>query len=244
MAGFGHKTVKTFPALTALTVKHPALPSLKGIRLKPCAVTLYDGQTLAQDTGEILFTEYGLSGIPVFQISGYMAGRNAATVELNILPEISDALSFFRERQKILSERPAEDFFTGLFHKQIGMALLRESGAFSPSITFSKESGAFSPDMRCADIPDTTLACLAKRATAWPFTVTGTKGWQGAQVTGGGLCLTGFHAADLSSRFVPGLYAAGEVLDVYGDCGGYNLHWAWATGFLAGQGAARACVGK
>jgi hypothetical protein len=75
----------------------------------------------------------------------------------------------------------------------------------------------------------------------WTFTVTGVKGYAHAQVTGGGCCLSEFDPRDMQSKKVPGLYAAGEVLDVYGDCGGYNLHWAWATGVIAGREAALSC---
>jgi hypothetical protein len=206
----GHTLRPTYPALTGLVAKHPMLSSLKGIRLKPCRITV--GQ--ADDVGEVLFTEYGLSGIPAMQVSGAISQQLPATAYLDLLPDWTQgqADDFVRERERAFGHFPKEDFFTGLFHKRVGQALLAQKSD--------------------------NLAALVKH---FPLTITGVRGYPHAQAMGGGCCLSQLDPVDMQSKLVSGLYAAGEVLDVYGDCGGYNLHWAWATGYLAGKGAALSC---
>jgi predicted Rossmann fold flavoprotein len=183
------------------------------------------GNTVAEESGEVLFTDYGLSGIPALQVSGAANGVDGKQINavIDLLPQITegDAAERLQERYKIFKDAEPEYFLTGWFHKRIGQALLRE-------IKLMPSSGG----EYC-----NRLARLMKN---WAFPVTGVKGFSHAQVTGGGVPLNEFVPETMSSRLVPGLFAAGEVLDVYGDCGGYNLHWAWTTGMLAGQGAVNA----
>jgi predicted Rossmann fold flavoprotein len=193
----GHTVHPPFPALTALKVKHAALPSLKGIRVKPCKLTLNG----VSDTGEVQFTEYGLSGIPAMQLSGFVKGPTE--VHIDLLPDMSDeeARRFLNERALLNLSEP----YTGLFHKNLGAVLSKER----------------------ADLKDFVLP------------VTGVMGYNHAQVTGGGLALDEIDPATMESKLCKRLFVTGELLDVYGDCGGYNLHWAWTTGILAGRAAAR-----
>ena len=117
-----------------------------------------------------------------------------------------------------------ERFLPGLIHKKLLYALMKQAG-LSPLYR------------KVSSVREQELRVLAECMKGWRFHVTGTQGWEQAQVTGGGVPLDEVNA-DLSSRRCPGLYLAGEVLDVVGDCGGYNLHWAWCTGLTAGEAAA------
>jgi predicted Rossmann fold flavoprotein len=197
LKSLGHTVYPPFPALTPLKVKHAALPSLKGIRVKPCKLTLNG----VSDTGEVQFTEYGLSGIPAMQLSGYVQGPTEVHVDL--LPEMTDdeANSFLNERASLNLSEP----YMGLFHKNLGAVLSKER----------------------ANLKDFVMP------------VTGVMGYGHAQVTGGGLDVDEIDPATMESRLRKRLFVTGELLDVYGDCGGYNLHWAWTTGILAGRAAVK-----
>jgi predicted flavoprotein YhiN len=200
MAKLGHTVMPPYPALTSLKINHPGLPSLKGIRLKPCKLTMNG----VSHTGEVLFTEYGLSGIPAMQLSGCFTGPT--DIHLDLLPDMSreEAMQMLNAHAVLPYMR--DEPYAGLFHKNLSAVLLKSK----------------------ADLKDFTMQ------------VTGVMGYNHAQVTGGGVTLNEFDPASMKSLRVQNLFAAGEVLDVYGDCGGYNLHWAWTTGIKAGQGAVKA----
>jgi predicted Rossmann fold flavoprotein len=238
LSSFGHIMEPAYPALTPLLAEHPALKVLKGLRIKPCRLTLVtnDGRVLAVDTGELLFTEFGLSGIAAMQVSGAAGGYGGRVygikVYADLLPELpeEELPTVLRTRREELAYLPAEHFFTGWFHKQIGRALLQMAGLDIHNLNTHRHTVG---DM----LTDGHLNALASILKSWAFMVTGTRGFAAAQITGGGARLDEFDTGTLSSLKMPGLFAAGELLDVYGDCGGYNLHWAWTTGCLAGRAA-------
>jgi predicted Rossmann fold flavoprotein len=227
---FGHRLVEPFPALTRIRVRAPFLKHLKGVKV--------DGRATVPGTagdavacGEILFTETGLSGPPILDLSRragevLRAGGRPAVV-LDLCPDIPpDRLpGLLAER---FSGRPgisAEFALVGFVNKRLIAVLLREAGVQEPA-------GA------AAAVSAGVLRRLAGILAGWRFEVTGTDSWAEAQVTAGGIDVAGVDAATLESRRVPGLFLAGEVLDVDGDCGGFNLQWAWSSGHLAGEGAA------
>lgn len=225
----GHQVLPPRPALTGLKCpekerKELHLPSLNGLRLKAKVTLVQGGAKLAQETGEILFRDYGLSGIAVFQLS---RKGTVGTLSLDLFPEedFPFLLSMLKERQKQFSSLLAEDFLTGLFHRQVARALLSCAG--------------ISLSIPVRNIPDGQLKALANRMKDWRFPVCESSGWQQAQITLGGLSVTEFHPETLESKLLPGFYAAGEVLDVDGPCGGYNLQWAWSSGIAAGSAAAQ-----
>lgn len=143
------------------------------------------------------------------------------TAMLDLLPETEekDVYACLKQRRS-LPGRTLEEFFTGLLHKRVGQALLRQAGI-----------GPFTRP--ASDLNDGQTAALARLIKRWEIPVTGTQGMGGAQVTAGGIALAEVEPATLMSRKVPGLYLAGEVLDVDGDCGGFNLQWAWASAHAA-----------
>ena len=227
---FGHTCTPLFPSLVQLKSSNPSVRPLKGIRAYCRADAEIKGQIRRSEWGEVLFTEYGLSGIPILQLSRIFStqtGKTKGSVRLDLLPDLSEealaGMLSMRKKQK--GEMLLEHFLLGLISKKIAHTLLKELGLFP----LSRPSATLSPE---------ELQTLAFRIKHWTFPVTGTLSWDSAQITAGGLLCHEFNLATMESRLQKGLYTAGEILDVDGDCGGFNLHWAWSTGCLAGQSAA------
>ncbi len=217
-----------YPCLTAFRCSNSALKGLKGVRAHGKLTLLERNRVLASETGEIQFTDYGLSGIPAFQLSCHQKPECKKTVlEVDLVPQMDDKqlkdyLFLWKRRS---SRQTLEHFLPGLIHKKLLYAVTKQVGLSPLSRSVSSISSG-------------ELEQLAHTLKHWSFPVTGTLDWAQAQVTGGGISLRSIHP-DFSAASIPGLYLAGEVLDVVGDCGGYNLHWAWCSGILAGQAAAK-----
>ena len=193
--------------------------SLKGVRANCRAAICRDGMEQAESTGELQFTEYGLSGPVIFEISrDACQGAGIWSCRLDFLPE----LSVNDLREELLHRRSAhwrvEELLTGILHNRLGRVLTRAAGV---RLTAEK--------LRDEDIEN---VCHAVKHLEVPLTEP--MGMDAAQVTAGGMRTTEFNPDTMESRLVPGLYACGEVLDVDGDCGGYNLQWAWSSGRMAG----------
>ena len=226
----GHKIIPTVPALTALRCKEDFYKRVAGVRCD-AKLTLYiDGQPVCSDRGELQWTDYGISGIPVFQLcrdAAYaLQERKAATVQINLMPELQDDAEgeFWRERWLRQGGQTMEQFVTGLVNKKIALLLLKLAGI--------KESE------RVGNVSRACREKLMELCRSLFVTVQGTNSFEQAQVCAGGVdCL---EVTDtLESRIVPGLFFAGEILDIDGICGGYNLQWAWSSGVVAGQSAAQ-----
>lgn len=225
----GHHYSKLYPCLVPLQCKSPVLKGLKGIRIN-CNAKLYEGKKKrAEEFGEIQLTDYGLSGIPALQLSccleDFTKGADYS-VSLDIFPDWSyDTLhALIRQRIRQYPQDTLEAFLLGLVNKRILFALcktLRIEPLSRTAETLTKQ-----------EIDQLVSACKG-----WKFPITGTLAWDHAQVTGGGIALDEIRD-DFSSIYQRGLYLAGEILDVAGDCGGYNLHWAWCSGMTAGKAAA------
>ena len=224
--GFGHSCTPLYPCLTALRCTHPALRGLKGIRVL-CTAALYsNGREIAREAGELQLTEYGVSGIPAMQLSCRLGAQKDTEISVDFFPDCSagDMRTLLNRRAAEYPGGALEDVFLGLLHKRIMYALMKEAG-LSP----------LSRTARTLRLEE--LARLAALLKDWRLPVGGPMGWEQAQVTGGGVALQEI-GDDFQSRCCPGLYLAGEVLDTVGECGGYNRHWAWCSGILAGRGAA------
>jgi predicted Rossmann fold flavoprotein len=222
LEGLGHTREPLWPALVPLTTDTRSIRGLSGVRVR-CAGSVLDsaGATVATERGELLFRDYGVSGIMVLDLS--RVAQTGNTLSLDFFPDI-DVLAMERllaERVRDLGWRSAGTFFNGMLHTRIGQAVLRVAEVSS-------------------DTPGTSLdtSALALLLKDFRLAITGTGDPTQAQVTRGGACVDEFDAASLASHVAPGVYAAGEVLDVDGRCGGCNLHWAWASGIVAGRGAA------
>ena len=170
------------------------------------------------------FTEKGVSGPAIFEISrAASCGGEGQTVTLDLLREHSapDCLAFLQARRATAPDLPCEEVLTGTVHNRVGRMLLRYA-----AVPGGRPLG---------DVTDRELKALVRAAKGFALPVRDTEGFESAQVTAGGMRTDEFDPATMGSLLVPGLYACGEVLDIDGDCGGYNLQWAWASGRAAGR---------
>ena len=221
----GHHRTALYPALVQIKTD-PAYPrALKGVKAE-AAITLERGGTvLAQEQGELLFTEYGVSGPAIFQLSRAATGGDGLTLALDLWPERSEGEIRTWLARRCAAERaealPCEQVFVGALHNRLGQMLVKYAGVERTA--------------DCRACGETELTRLAQACKRFSLPVTGVCGFDQAQVTAGGLRTGEFDPQTMESRLVPGLYACGEVLDIDGDCGGFNLQWAWSSGRLAGQ---------
>lgn len=219
---FGHTVTPLRPALVPVTVRPEQVRALKGIRCR-AAVSLYRGAVCRKrEVGELQFGDGMLSGICMFQLSR-LVGKKAAegtAVFVDLLPDYEEAeiAALLTEKQQRWGETSPLALFEGIVQKRAAQEALKRAGLF--------------PDGR-------DLAACAHAMKAFRFDVTGTAGFRQAQVTAGGIPLQEVRMDTMESRVCRGLFLAGELLDLDGDCGGYNLHWAWSTGMAAGMAAAR-----
>ena len=226
-----HRVTGILPALTQLETEVEPIRALKGIRIDGGISVLADGKPVASDSGDILFTEYGLSGTAVMAVSRFAAialnkGRRveASVKVLNMAEE--DALKLLVSRKSAMPRRLLEDFLTGAANKRLGQTIV-------------KAAGALPTNREAATLTDSELKTIAHLLVDFRLSVTGTRGFGSAQVTLGGADTGEFSPETLESRRIKGLYACGEALDIDGPCGGYNLQWAWASGLFAAQNASR-----
>ncbi len=233
MRQLGHSVVPLLPGLVPVKTAGRFHRQVKGVRLLARAELTVDGEPAGSDEGEVQLTEYGLSGIPILQLSlaagrALAAGRPVA-IDLDLFPAWSheQLARHLGERFAQRADAPLELAVVGLVHKRLIPVVLRE-GAITD---LGQPAGAVSTQQ---------VARLAELLKRWRHEVTGTLSWNHAQVMAGGVSTRELDPASLESRLVPGLFAAGELLDVTGDCGGYNLQWAWSSGHVAGLHAATA----
>lgn len=232
---FGHGLAATAPALVQMTVHSSALRGLKGVREKGC-VRLMDaaGQRIyAEACGELQFTETALSGICIFDLSrSVQALEDGGCIAVDLFPErTTESLTHFLQGcADAMREQPAEELLTGMVNpKLIAVYYARWCRAEGWKSGAAPRAGQLCPE------EIRTLAALLKD---WRIPVDGTKGWAEAQVTSGGIPIGEVNPRTMESRCRPGLYLAGELLNVDGPCGGFNLQWAWTSGYLAGRAAA------
>ena len=220
----GHKRSALYPSLVQL-VTAPEYPrALKGVRAD-CALRLYAGENLlAESGGELQFIETGVSGPAVFDLSRAAATNGKGLVlSADFLRGYEEAALFglLKQRCETLPALPAGDMLTGIVHNRLGKMLIKYAGLNAAA--------------SLRELNDEAFEKLTKACKDFRLPVQGTEGFDKAQVTAGGVKTSGFNPETLESWFVPGLFACGEVLDIDGDCGGYNLQWAWASGRLAGR---------
>ncbi len=222
----GHHCTKLHPALVQLKTEGTLTRGVKGVRTQALVRVLRKGKTVAEEQGEVQFTEYGLSGPAIFSVSREAVRDGESTVTLDLFPSLSDdeLYTLLRHRAETRPGLTMEDLFTGMLQNRLGRVLVSSAGV-SGNLPLSQAGGV--------------LRKLANQAKRFSFQVIGDLGFDQAQVTAGGIRTDEFDADTLESRLCPGLYACGEVLDIDGDCGGYNLQWAWSSGWVAGTAAGR-----
>ena len=206
MQKLGHTVTPLYPSLVQLKTETEYIKTLKGIRVD-CEVTaLSNGQAITKTRGDVIFTDYGVSGNAIFSISPYVADKRDVTLSLNFLQcDDEKIINDINAKKKL--NYPDTELLSGTLHNQLGRAVIRH----------------------CRSTDAETICKTAKNFT---LKVLGTLGFDYAQVTRGGIEMSGI-TDELESKYVKNLFLAGEILDVDGCCGGYNLHWAFASGFAA-----------
>lgn len=226
----GIKVIQPLPALVQLKCREAFYKALSGVRVSGKVTLLVDEKPVGEDTGEIQLTAYGISGIPVFQISRFAAraleeGKYVRAV-MDFAPEMEkEALyEYLQARRKKHPERKAEEFLLGFFNKKLALVLLKNS--------------AIGLTENCKDITDSDIKKLTEQIKNFSTVVVEPNGLEQAQVCCGGVDLSEVNE-QLEAVKHPGIYFAGECLDVDGICGGYNLQWAWSSGYTAGKNAGK-----
>jgi len=228
----GHKIINPIPSLVQIKLNYNKLKALSGIKFNGSVSIFINNTLIRKEYGEILFTDYGISGIPVFQLSriaSYHSLKNDnITLKVDLLPEFEyDKLKDFLENHwGTFGYRSIYDSFIGILNKKIIPILLKEAG-----INDIHKS--------CYNITWKEQNNILRLLKEWSFNVTGTKSFNNSQVTAGGVDTLEINPKTLESKIVKNLYFAGEILDVDGDCGGFNLQWAWSSGFIAAKSASR-----
>lgn len=225
---FGHRVIPVVPGLAALKSDEKFCKALGGVRCNAKLTLMIDGEPKAEESGEVQFTEYGISGIPVFQFSRQAAYALKDKKEVNVFTDFfrdqtEQSFPFFvRLRYESSKEKTLEDFLTGTLNKKINMVLIKRSG--------------LKPGMTAEEAGYEKILQLMQMSRKFPIHIYDVNTMDNAQVCAGGVDL---EEIDLSmeSLLVPGLYFAGEIVDVDGKCGGYNLQWAWSSGYVAGMSA-------
>lgn len=223
---FGHHCTKLRPTLVQIRSDWDALPSLKGVRANCMAVIFHNGKMHNASMGEIQFTEHGLSGPVIFEISRDVCHEKGAWVcKLDLLPDLEREILLPMLRRRQQTDLTAEDLLTGILHNRLGRVIVKEAG--------------ISGYVPISQLEDWELEKVCDKVFGLEIHLTEPMGMDSAQVTAGGIYTSEFDPHTMESKLVPGLYACGEVLDIDGDCGGYNLQWAWSSGRCAGENAGK-----
>lgn len=228
-AAFGHKVKKVLPALVQLTSDCRYCKSMSGVRSTGRIALYADGVCVSEDIGEIQYTDYGISGIPVFQVSRYAVSaldkKRKVSAVIDMLYDFDYDMLYndIEKRIKTDGHKTIEQFFSGIVNKKLVNAAAKTAGADCTG--------------RVQDVGIKKLKNVIKVLKNFEFNITGSKGFDNAQVCQGGIRLEDIENDTLQSKLCEGLFFAGEILDVDGKCGGYNLQWAWSSGYAAGKAA-------
>lgn len=228
---FRHSVTPLFPALVQVRTDPKRVRPLKGVRSPAAASFLADGRRVGVSRGEVQFTENSLSGICIFELSRFLGESSArrAEISLDLAPELGagDLADWLRAQALRFWDKPAAELAEGLLNKALGAEVVKAAlgGGSVPG----------------GSLTEGDARRIAGTVKDFRFPALGTLSWQSAQVTAGGVPLAEVDET-LQSRFCRGLYLCGELLNVDGGCGGYNLQWAWASGVAAGLSAAGALL--
>ncbi len=218
----GHQITKLSPAIVQIKTENTLTRQLKGVKVNAAVSVLKNGSVVAKDSGEVLFCDYGLSGPPVLQLSGYC--NCDCEIVLDIMPEFSEneISDLIKKRIEVFKNKPMSEFFAGLIHKRLGQIILKYC-----KISLNDFPSCLGPH---------NISEITKTIKHLAFRVTGNTGFANAQSTFGGAYINEFYEDTMMSKKVGGLFAIGEILDVCGDCGGYNLQWAWSSAYVCSKG--------
>ena len=212
----GHTVTSLRPSIVQLKADNKNLGGLKGVK---CRARLTLGSV--SSFGELLFTDGGLSGPPAFFLSSYYEPGRENFAEIDFFDSFSEKELFniIRKNAQLFSD--CGQLFTGMLHKSIGAAVLKQCG--------------ISCGADCKSLKNRELSEICRTLKHFPCRITGTASWNNAQVTSGGIKAGEVDGETLQSKKCDGLYITGEILDIDGDCGGFNLQWAWSSGYIAAE---------
>ena len=225
---FGHEIVEPSPALVQLKLNGKYFKRMAGIRFDGIAKAYAGERLIREEEGEMLFTDYGISGPPILQISrkviDELNNKSKTYLLIDMFPKYSklQLYDILQYRFGRIGYKAMEDGMIGFINKKLIPVILYEAGFDDLN-------------KRCGNLNKKEIYKIIDVLKEWKFEVTGHNSWQQAQSTAGGVKLTQVNPKTLESLKVKGLYFAGEILDVDGDCGGFNLQWAWSSGYTAGH---------
>lgn len=234
----GHTLIDPVPGIVQLKLDSPYLAELSGVKFEGWGHILVNGEVIRSEYGEVLFTNYGASGPPILQLSrkaAYQLGRGERVIlSLDMMPDRTEeeVVDFLDTHWGMFGHRTVAKSLIGIVNKKLIPVLLKEAGMDEDQ------------NLLCQDMSWKTRKALCGLMKRWEFIVTDTNGFPNAQTTAGGIDTRDLQEGTLESKLVPGLYFAGEVMDVDGDCGGYNLQWAWSSGHTAATALADRIAGK
>ncbi len=227
---FGHNIVEVFPGLVQLKLEGDFLKAIDGVKVVGTATLLHKGKVIKEDTGDILFTNYGISGPPILQLSRsaleILSRGEKPILKISIINsrKKEELFEYLKTRFSYMPKKNIDIALIGLINKRLINVILRE-------INIDK-------DKKVANLSNEEIEKIADVLTDWRFQVVGSKSWADAQVTAGGVDTNEIDSKTMESKLIKGLYFAGEIVDIDGDCGGFNLQWAWSSGYVAGLNAA------
>ena len=227
----GHSITDIFPGLVQLKLDGNIFKGLKGVKFQGLARLYKENKTLLEDTGDILFTDYGISGPPILQLSRtaiyYLNKDRELELEVSIIhtKTLEELINYLNIRFSFMAKRTVENSLIGMVNKRLIIPILKEV-----NIDKNKIISSISKD---------EIERLAKILISWRFKIIGSLSFKDAQITAGGVNTKEIDSKTMESKMVKGLYITGELLDIDGDCGGFNLQWAWSSGYVAGIDASQ-----
>lgn len=225
----GHSIVEVFPGLVQLKLEGDIFKQVDGVKFVGTAGLYVGNELIKEDRGDILFTNYGISGPPILQLSRtaleYLNNNKAIELKVSIIDrktekELFDYLIY---RFGFMAKKTIEKGLIGLINKRLIPPILKE-------VNIDKNK-------QIAYLSNEEVSRLANILTDWRFNISGSKSFKDAQVTAGGINTDEIDSSTMESKLIEGLYFAGEIVDIDGDCGGFNLQWAWSSGYIAGENA-------
>lgn len=228
----GHSIINTIPGIVQLKLNSPYLKSISGVKFDGFATLLVDDEPIRKEFGEILFTDYGISGPPILQLSGHaskaLLNNKKVEILVDMMPEEDhkEIENFIECHFGLLSHRPVIDSLIGVVNKKLIPTILKASKITNLHIP-------------CYELTWEDKKNLINVLKSWKFTCIDTNGFNQAQVTIGGINTKEVNSDTLESKLVKDLYFSGEILDVDGDCGGFNLQWAWSSGYFVANNIAK-----
>lgn len=218
----GHSVLETHPALVQLKLKSNFLKHLSGTKVEGVCYLLKDGKVIKERSGDILFTDYGISGPPILDLSRYVLDGNyrlrfSIVNDLMTEEDKNDFLGYFY-RTISSKDMTLERFLIGILNKKF--------------IHYVLKTLDLDRNMKIMDFDPNKSYELLKLLTESEFEIIGNNGYKNSQVTVGGISTKEINE-NMESKIVNGLYIVGEILNIDGDCGGYNLQWAWSSAYVA-----------